>query len=267
MDPYLEAHWRDVHASLVIYSRDAIQRQLPDPLRARVEERVLLESDDGFDRASFNPDVRIFERQPGRRNGTKSATALMSEPVLVPGQYEPLREGYIEIIDPSTGNRVVTVVEFLSPTNKWGGGREQYLRKQAEIRLSKTNLVEIDLVRSGEHTVAFQMSWLLRPEHRTTYYACVRRVTRTDAAEVYPIPLGDRLPTIRIPLRETDNDIPLDLQAMIDLCYENGAYAGTLNYLEDPEPEPTKREAAWIESWLQNRGIRPKPKRRRRKSR
>jgi hypothetical protein len=44
MDPYLEAHWRDVHASLIIYARDALQGVLPGSLRARVEERVLLES-------------------------------------------------------------------------------------------------------------------------------------------------------------------------------------------------------------------------------
>ena len=41
MDPYLEAHWRDVHAGLVIYARDALQGVLPGSLRARVEERML----------------------------------------------------------------------------------------------------------------------------------------------------------------------------------------------------------------------------------
>jgi len=32
MDPYLEAHWRDVHAALIIYARDALQGVLPSPL-------------------------------------------------------------------------------------------------------------------------------------------------------------------------------------------------------------------------------------------
>jgi len=48
MDPYLEAHWRDVHASLIIYARDALQGVLPGSLRARVEERVLPETLQGF---------------------------------------------------------------------------------------------------------------------------------------------------------------------------------------------------------------------------
>jgi hypothetical protein len=48
MDPYLESHWRDVHASLVIYARDALQGVLPKSLRACVEESVLLETPEGI---------------------------------------------------------------------------------------------------------------------------------------------------------------------------------------------------------------------------
>ena len=32
MDPYLEQSWRDVHAALIIYSRDQLQSQLPEDL-------------------------------------------------------------------------------------------------------------------------------------------------------------------------------------------------------------------------------------------
>jgi hypothetical protein len=38
MDPYLEQHWRDVHASLIVYSSDQIQVQLPDDLVANVHK-------------------------------------------------------------------------------------------------------------------------------------------------------------------------------------------------------------------------------------
>ena len=34
MNPYLEQHWRDVHARLITYASDAIQAQLPPGLRA-----------------------------------------------------------------------------------------------------------------------------------------------------------------------------------------------------------------------------------------
>ncbi len=43
MDPYLKAHWRDVHTRLMTYLCDQIQDQLPANLVARVEESVCYE--------------------------------------------------------------------------------------------------------------------------------------------------------------------------------------------------------------------------------
>jgi hypothetical protein len=66
MDPYLEAHWGDVHASLIIYAREQLQKELPRDLRARVGERVFVEADDQQSRAVY-PDVRIYERPRAQR--------------------------------------------------------------------------------------------------------------------------------------------------------------------------------------------------------
>ena len=58
----------------------------------------------------------------------------------------------------AAGNRVVTIIEFLSPSNKSpGSDREQYLRKQREVCSSEANLVEIDLNRFGIHALAFPL--------------------------------------------------------------------------------------------------------------
>ncbi|MBW3600284.1 MAG: DUF4058 family protein [Planctomycetes bacterium] len=38
MDPYLEAFWGDVHASLVTYARDQLRVQLSPDLKARAVE-------------------------------------------------------------------------------------------------------------------------------------------------------------------------------------------------------------------------------------
>jgi len=59
MNPYLEPHWLDVHSNLATYAADELNRVLPDPLVARVEERVAVESDWGDGRAT-GPDVRVF---------------------------------------------------------------------------------------------------------------------------------------------------------------------------------------------------------------
>src|SRR5262245_52393742 len=49
MDPYLEQHWGDIHHRLITYGCDQLRPQLPEDLRARIEERVFVESDEGDD--------------------------------------------------------------------------------------------------------------------------------------------------------------------------------------------------------------------------
>jgi hypothetical protein len=268
MDPYLEAHWRDVHARLIIYTSDALQAVLPGSLRARVEERVLLEIPSGLaDRARF-PDVRVVDYASKRAAQARSEGGVaVAEPLLIDAGPEPPTETFIEIIDRASGNRVVTVIEFLSPTNKCSGpNREQYLRKQREVTSSHANLVEIDLNRSGGHTLAFPLE-NLKPQLRTAYMTCVRRATRRDIAEVYPMPLWQPLPSVRIPLRPDDADVHLHLQTLIDQCYSNGAYEGTLNYADDPDPPLLGADADWADDWLHKRRLRPGKKPPRRKGR
>src|SRR5258708_33742452 len=118
MDPYVEAHWLDVHASLVIGTRNALQRKLPDTLRARVEERVVLETDQGIEPSGLFPDVRVVERRQPTRKSNGASTVSVAMPTIVDAGPEPFTEGYIQIIDIASGNRVVTIIEFLSPPNK-----------------------------------------------------------------------------------------------------------------------------------------------------
>ena len=257
MDPYLEAHWRDIHAGLIIYSRDALQGVLPGSLRARVEESVLLETPQGIGDHPLYPDVRVVEYTSKRGLETQSrAGVAVAEPRIVAAEVGPATETFLQIIDRESGNRVVTVIEFLSPSNKSpGANREQYLRKQREVCASDANLVEIDLNRFGTHTLAFLLHYLER-EGRTAYMTSIRRVTRRGAAEVYSMPLWNRLPAVKIPLRPDDADVPLDLQALVDQCYRNGAYEGTLDYAIDPDPPLTGADAEWAETHLYEKGLR-----------
>jgi hypothetical protein len=266
MDPYLEAHWRDVHARLIVYAGDALQGVLPSGLRARVEESVLLESPQGFGDHPLFPDVRVVEYTSRRRTEARpGAGSAGAEPVLVEAEAEPVTETFLEIIDRESGNRVVTVIEFLSPANKSPGpNREQYLRKQREICSSDANLVEIDLNRFGTHTLAFPLEHL-KPQGRTAYMACVRRATRRGKAEVYPMPLWEPLPVVKVPLRPGDADVPLDLQALVQQCYRNGAYEGTLNYAAEPDPPLSGADKEWADARLHEKGLRPPKKSPRRK--
>jgi hypothetical protein len=267
MDPYLETHWRDIHAGLIIYSRDALQGVLPNSLRARVEESVLLETPQGMGDHPLFPDVRVVEYTAKRNTeGPRSSAVAVAEPMVVDAEHEPVVETFIEIIDRESGNRVVTVVEFLSPANKSPGrNRKQYLRKQREVCTSSANLVEIDLNRYGTHTLAFPLGHI-KPKGRAGYMTCVRRATVSDKAEVYLMFLWSRLPVVKVPLRPGDADAPLDLQALVEQCYRNGGYEGTLDYSVDPDPRLLGEERVWADEHLHELGLRSRKKPPRRKS-
>ena len=256
MDPYLEQFWSDVHHRLITYASDALQKQLPGDLRARVDERVFVEPAEGQGR-NIAPDVRVIER--GRRQGPgvrASEGVAVAEPLVVHlEQDEPVRQGFIEILDIKSGRQVVTVIEILSPSNKLRGpGRRLYLKKQAELREGGVSLVEINLNRTGRHvlTVPFDQ---IPNGHRTPYAACVRRGWSPRELEYYPIPLRERLPAIRIPLRRDDPDVALDLQALVDQCYEAAGY-DDIDYGEDPDPPLRPHDARWADALLRERGLR-----------
>ncbi|MBI4607027.1 MAG: DUF4058 family protein [Planctomycetes bacterium] len=261
MDPYLERHWRDVHHNLVTYARDQLRPWLPRDLRARVEERVYVETEAAVERSIY-PDVRVIERrkQPRRVRTAPGCSTAIAEPLLVTVDDEPVSEGYIQIIDVASGQRVVTVIEFLSPSNKVPGeGQKLYLKKQREIKESATSLVEIDLTREGRRILLLPPE-RIPPPHRTTYQVCVRRGHRPSPIELYDLPLRERLPVIGIPLREGDPDIPLDLQVLVDQCYENGGY-DDVDYRVDPVPALDPHDARWADSLLRAKGLRPRGRR------
>jgi len=264
MDPYLEMYWRDVHTALMVYARDQIQDQLPRDLLARVEEGVTI--DLGEEVRGAAPDVEVLEQtQPqsqswgGESSGSPVATAVetatAAEPVVVAVNV-PHTERHIVILDRSSGDRLVTAIEFLSPSNKTPGEQqERYRRKQRDFLTGGVNLVEVDLIRSGVFTLAVPQENIPR-EFRTLYQVCVRRATRPGEAEVYRIPLREQLPTIRIPLRRDDRDVLLNLQELIDQCYQRGRYDAAIDYSADPIPPLSPADAQWADELLRGAGRR-----------
>ena len=149
--------------------------------------------------------------------------------------------------------RLVTVVEFLSPSNKWpGDGREQYQRKQRELYNANVNLVEIDLIRSGPRVLmlpAIQFPPGLKP----TYAARVYRATHRLRCELYPISLREPMRAIRVPLRKDDSDILLNLQPLVDMAYRNGRYDRT-DYTQPCIPPLEGEDEQWAQMLLKNAG-------------
>ncbi|HQU45477.1 MAG TPA: DUF4058 family protein [Pirellulales bacterium] len=256
MDPYLEQHWLDVHQRLVIYGCDQIQTSLPHDLLARVEERLVVEPDDSPARG-IRADVRVVEQKAPPAVPQAAGVAVAEDveaPALIDLSDEPITEGFIKIVD-ATAEKVVTVIEILSMSNKLPGeGQRLYRQKQQELNEGGVSLVEIDLLRAGEHVLNVPSRRIPRA-YRTPYRVCVRRGWRPRRVELYRAPLEKRLPKIQIPLRETDKDVTLDLQSLIELCYRNGRYDRT-DYTVDPDPPFDPPTAAWANELLKAKGLR-----------
>jgi hypothetical protein len=151
MDPYLEnpRHWQTIHQRLITYVADDISIQLPPPYHVEMGERVYIQPPGH----QIMPDV-VALRPPAPMPSVGGGTAVADPPLQFTILSEPIREPFVQIMAGGDAERVVTIIEVLSPTNKvQGDGREEYVRKQKAILDSDTNLIEIDLLRGGEHTV------------------------------------------------------------------------------------------------------------------
>jgi hypothetical protein len=125
--------------------------------------------------------------------------------------------------------RLVTAIELLSPTNKQGDGRAEYLERRRKLLLSTAHLIEIDLLRRG-HRVPMK-----EPLPPFPYFVVVSRADRRPLCNVWPVALDQRLPTIRVPLLPGDSDVHLDLQGALDAVYDAFAYAATIDYSQPPD--------------------------------
>ena len=61
MDRYLERFWPEVHARLIVYAANQINRQLPDELRTHIEGTLTVDEEEE-ERRSIRPDVNRYER-------------------------------------------------------------------------------------------------------------------------------------------------------------------------------------------------------------
>jgi Protein of unknown function (DUF4058) len=192
----------------------------------------------------------IYARNQLQRQLPGNMRARVEEQVTDP---ETLRS--IHIVETGTGHRLVTAIEFLSPTNKENAhARRAYRKKQQEFRKAGVSLVEVDLLRSGEYVLAAPPR-SIPAEFEDPYRVCISRGWWQGRAEFYHLPLRSRLPAIRIPLREADRDVVLDLQPLIDAAYADGGY-DDIDYSVEPEPPLAPDDAQWADELLRQQGKR-----------
>src|SRR5438045_1717581 len=111
MDPWMEHRWGDAHARLIIYIANELQRQLPEPLIASAEEAVSVHDSEAGRPTWARPDVSVAEDRPDELHEGAAATLPpppgVAEPVLVYAP-EPEVDRHVQIIDPSSGDRIIT---------------------------------------------------------------------------------------------------------------------------------------------------------------
>lgn len=255
MDPFLEhpRFFPGLHGALHVYIREALQLVLPPPYFAEVQERLWVETSARY----IEPDTDVvrggLELETPDKGGVAVATRRQTRtrPLVFQVTDDERREKYVEVStrSPDGRERVVATIEVLSLSTKTRGdkGQELYLAKQREILHSEIHLVEIDLLRGGEHTTPMSLDRLRLKAGSFDYHVSVHRFDRPDRFFIYPWPLAHPLPEIAIPLLPGDGDVPLDLQAVFARCYDTGPYRRRVIY--EPSrivPPPDAQQTDWV---------------------
>jgi hypothetical protein len=253
MDPYLEhpVLWESFHARLIPAIANQLQPQLDPRYVTTVEERVFIE---GPQRRI--PDVWVEKRlhEPAGTIATESETDTA---VILEVEELEIRQKRVEILDLYNGQKLVAVLEVISPTNKEPGpGRDSYARKQEELLASDCHLVEIDLLRNGTRILSIP-DWRLEELAPFDYLVCVNRWPHRKRYENYPRTLRQRLPRIRVPLAAPDPDVRLDVQAAVEQAYADARYCWRIRY-DEPciPPLSLEHQARATQQWQQFRAAR-----------
>lgn len=245
MDPYLEERWGDVHTKLCTYSADVLNTRLPKGLIARTQERVGVELDEG-ETATTEPDTIVLHgySHQGRENG---GVAQMLPSFKLVAISEPITERFVEIRS-GRGQKLVTVIEFISPSNK-GTNRTKFIAKRKLLLAGGVNVVEIDLTRGGEWHKLIAAEQIPR-DAVSAYRYTIRLPQEAGVTYLQPIALREPLPVISMPLREDEPHVDLPLQSLIDEAYTKGLYGEEIDYDEPLDPPLNEADAVWAKSLI-----------------
>lgn len=220
MDPYLEdeAHWAGFQHHLVAGLYQILLPGLVDRYRARIQQR----------------------------------TYVTEEPLFTSVLRQERQEEYIEIRQRSDG-RLVTLVDMASPINKsLSQGRAAYHETRRQARSQNASIVELDLILQGQPLLDYSRDGL--PEW--DYAVTVTRCTQPERYEIYTSTLLKRLPRFKVPLAPDDRDTVLDLQATFARAFDQGNFAGKIDYTRDPSTKLNDTQRQWVGDWLKQMRLR-----------
>jgi Protein of unknown function (DUF4058) len=241
MDPFLEGEmFQEFHDTLANEIRAQLLPRLKPKYVALLAKRYAFEHPDLHVTTTIYPDVHVAKQARAGyviARDVESPTIELENPLPEPVPYLA-----VEIRDVAE-RRLVTSIEILSPVNKRGKGAREYNEKRLEILETDTHLLEIDLLRQGERIA------LVGELPRAPYFVFLSRWMRRPKTEIYPIQLRAPLPVVPVPLLPPDPDVPLDLQAALNACFELVGYERLLDYAQ-PLSDLGAEDGAWIDETL-----------------
>ena len=229
----------------------------------RVEQRLYVSQEPapaGGSRPYRVPDLAVLDNGAaaagaGAATATVTATATAFKPqdeavsVQLPAT-DTEREHYLEILRVDS-REVVAVIEILSPTNKYGAGRREYLGQRAAVQYSFSHLVEIDLLRAGPPMP------VVGAVPAGGYRILVRDASRAPDARLYAFGIRAPIPEFIMPLSPGAEGMAVSMKPILDDVYAIGSYDRDIDYGQDPpEPPLSDGDRAWVDGLLRAQGLR-----------
>ena len=259
MDPYLERRWPSVHTRLATYMADRLNDVLPDDLVAEAEERAeIVPAEDQVrpraSQAQRKPDVQVSALETAGGPAVATAAEVQTPLVLTLLDPEPALERYVRVVS-LDDDRVITAIEFLSPSNKKPPGLTDYRRKRALLLAGGANVMEVDLTRDGNWR-RLMGNFAGSDDALTSYRVAIRLPGRPENVFLVPIRLRDRLPKLAVPLRQGDPQVTVDLQSLLEEVYAKAQYGRRIDYARPPEPPLSAEDEDWADALLRGAGRR-----------
>lgn len=250
MNPYLEQEdaWRDFHNSMMTAVRSQMLASLRGKYVIKLEQMLFIHEPPAHRRMFGQADLGVTD-VPKRRKSKSGGSVALMEPAMrtIPVGIDYEKHFQIHLYT-HREKRLVTVIEMLSPSNKSGADRGQYLAKRGQILASSAHLVEIDCLRGGPRMPVDDL-----PD--SDYCIVVSRAEERPLARVWNFNLPDRLPKIAIPLVAPESEFVLDLQKAFDFAFELGGYDDYI-YESKPKPRLNKAQLEWATKLLKSQSSR-----------
>jgi hypothetical protein len=235
MDPYLElpALWPDVHNSLMVAIRDALAPILAPRYYIALERRMYLLGPDDLVLVGRADLAVLPHAEPQQLSALPLTEAGVIEVEVL--MEDEVGENYLEVHETGAG-KLVTVLELLSPANKLHAkGRETYEQKRRDVFRSRTNLVEVDLLRAGGD-----------------YRIVIMRGSRRPRGQMHAFALRQPIPSFPLPLLPGEVEPLVDLNAILHALYDRARFDLRLDYTQPPVPPLHETDAAWANELINN---------------